>query len=259
MAKMRLYLLETGSLTMDQSNITPGIGTGNKITVPVPAFLIVHPKGNVLFDTGMHPGVMTDPEGTWGVMAKALAPRITEGQKIVNQLANLGYKPDDIKYVVNSHLHLDHAGGNQLFPKATFIVQKNEIRVAFYPEPYQKTAYLRNDFDHPLNYRDIEGEYDIFGDGKLVLWLTTGHSQGHQSLVVNLENSGRFILTADCCFAPENLNLLIVPGSVVWSPDEGIRSLKRIRDARDRDGAFLIFGHDREGWDKLKHAPDFYD
>jgi len=258
MAKMRLYLLDTGSVTLDQNNLTPGRGIGTIVTVPVPTFLITHPKGNVLFDTGMHPGVITDAEGTWGPIAKAAVPHMTEKQKIVTQLAKLGYKPNDIKYVVNSHLHLDHAGGNQFFTNSEFIVQKDEIRVAFYPEVYQKAVYLRKDFDYPLNYKDIEGDYDIFGDGKLVLWVTRGHSQGHQSLVVNLENSGRFILTADCANEPANIDLLILPGTV-WSPDESIRSLKRLRDARDKEEAFLIFGHDPKKWAELEHTPGFYD
>ena len=258
MVETRLYLLDVGSVILDQNGLTPGRGMGTLVTVPATAFLITHPKGNILFDTGINPSVITDSKGKGEVMSKALGLHMTEEQKITNQLAQLGYKPDDIKYVVNSHLHHDHAGGNQFFPKAEFIVQKIEIRVAFYPEVYQKRVYSRKDFDHPLNYKDIEGDYDIFGDGQIVIWSTPGHSQGHQSLVVNLKNSGKFILAGDAVNEPANIDLLIVPGNV-WSPDESIRSLKRLRDARSKGGAFLIYGHDPKQWAQLKHAPDFYD
>lgn len=98
----------------------------------------------------------------------------------------MGYKPDDIKDVVNSHLHLDHAGSNEFFPNAEFLVQKDELRAAYWPEVYQRAGYVRADFDHPLNYNALEGDYDIFGDGRVLIMRGIGHSQGHQCLIVNL-------------------------------------------------------------------------
>jgi N-acyl homoserine lactone hydrolase len=257
MERMKLYLLDMGALTGDMEHFTPGRGEGVKITIPVPAFLITHPKGNVLVDTGMNQGILTDPEGTVGLIAKRTTLHMAESQRIATQLEALGYKPADIKFVVMTHLHFDHAGGLQAFPESKIIVQKIEIRSAFYPEVYQK-GYVRKDFDCPLNFEDIEGDYDIFGDGKLMLRSTPGHSQGHQSLEVNLEKSGKFILCGDAIYMQANLDLLIPPG-IGWSPEASIRSIKRLRDARDKQGAFLIFGHDPGQWARLKHAPDFYD
>jgi len=261
MTNMRMYLFNTGWISLDQTGLTPGRGLGTITKVPTPVALITHPKGNVLFDTGMNPDVIDDPEGTWGLITQVPIPAIPEmekGQDIVSQLAELDILPNDIKYVVSSHLHLDHCGSHRFFPESVHIVQKNEIRVAFYPEPFQKAVYLRKDFDHPLKYEDIEGDYDLFGDGKVVLLETPGHSQGHQSLLVDLENSGKIILTADCANEPDNMDLLIVPG-FCWSAESAVRSIKKLRDIRDKKGAMVIFGHSLEQWNTLKHTPEFYD
>ena len=202
---MKLYPLDMGVLGMDQSNFTPGRGVGIATQVPVSAFLMTHPKGNVLFDTGMDPAVMTDLRGTWGVLADMLTVQITGGQTILSQLRLLGYQPRDIDHVVISHLHMDHAGGIQFFPDAEFLVQKAELRAAFRPEPYERHAYVRSDFDRPVNYNDIEGDYDLFGDEKLIIRYTPGHSQGHQSLEVNLDSGAKFVLCADACYEATNI------------------------------------------------------
>ncbi|NLG95279.1 MAG: N-acyl homoserine lactonase family protein [Acetomicrobium flavidum] len=260
MSKIKLYPIYVGSVAMDKSYLTAGRGIGQIVTVPVPCFLIEHPKGLILFDTGMSKELIDNPDPVKriGPIIRMSTPIMKKGEDIVSQLDKLGIKPKDIKYVVNSHLHFDHAGNNADFPDSTFIVQKTEIRIAYWPEVYQKFAYLRADFDHPLNYQTIEGDVDLFGDGTIQLWLTAGHSQGHQSMVVKLQNSGYFILTGDSCYMKENIDELVLPG-IVWSPDEAIRSLMKMREARDKLNATVILGHDFETWNKIKHAPDYYD
>jgi glyoxylase-like metal-dependent hydrolase (beta-lactamase superfamily II) len=260
MAPIKLYPIYVGAIALDKSFLTAGRGMGQEVTVPVPCFLIEHPKGYVLFDTGMHKSLIDDPTptGRWGPVAAVFKPIMKPGEDIVSQLDKLGIRPKDIKYVINSHLHLDHAGNNEFFPEATFIVQKPEIRAAYWPEVYQRAAYFRVDFDHPLNYKTIEGDYDLFGDGTVQIWASYGHSQGHQSLVVKLQNSGYFVLTGDSCYMKENLEQLVLPG-IVWNPDETIRSIIRMREAREKLGATIVTGHDPEGWAELKHAPEYYD
>lgn len=258
MGEMKLYVIYTGSVKTDRSFATAGRGIGEKIITPVPVFLITHPEGNVLFDTGMDINVIEKPEETWGPASAVFSPIMKEGEDVVSQLEKLGYEPGDIKCVVNSHLHLDHAGGNRHFPNAEFLVQKEELRVAFWPEIYQRATYLRTDFDYPLNYRELEGDYDIFGDGKLIITPTPGHTQGHQSLIVDLENSGKFVLTGDSVYLKENLDQFVLP-AILWSPDETIRSVKKLQYLRDKKGAFIVLGHDPESWEELRKAPEYYD
>ncbi len=258
METMKLYCFYTGSTKLDKSFLTGARGLGQSITVPVPMFLITHPEGNVIFDTGMNVNVIDKPEEIWGFVSYVIVPIMKEEDKPINQLKKLGYEADDIKYVVNSHLHLDHAGSNQFFPTAEFLVQKDELRVAYWPEIYQRGSYIREDFDHPLNYNALEGDYDIFGDGKVVVMRATGHSQGHQCLIVTLENTGTVVLTGDSSYTHENLDQFVLPG-IVWNPDEAMKTINKLRYLRDKKGAMILMGHDPELWDTLKHAPEYYD
>ena len=96
------------------------------IQVPVGFFVIRHPKGNVLFDTGNNDKIIKDPS-YWGALFTALKPVNTPDVAIDTQLQKIGLKPDDIKYVVPSHLHLDHGGNVGKFPNSTIVVQRDEI------------------------------------------------------------------------------------------------------------------------------------
>lgn len=254
---VKLYCFDMGAIRLDKGFITAGKDMGTSMTVPVAAMLITHPKGNVLFDTGIGKGCINDPDGRWGPVAKAFVPIVKEGQDIVSQLAKLGLKPDDIDIVINSHLHLDHAGDNEFFPKAKFIVQRAEIRAAYYPEIFQRAAYIRRDFDHPLNYFEIEGDYDVFGDGVVKCIFTPGHSQGHQSLMVKLDNSGTILYTADACYTRENMDLPILPG-IVWDPTLTMKNVMRFKDMEQK-GIKLITGHDPDVMPSVKKAPDYFD
>src|SRR6202040_548659 len=104
---MRLYVFSAGWLTLDKSGLQTG-ATG-KITVPVAFFLIKHPKGNVLFDTGNNDKIISDPT-YWGPLAAALDPGRSPDVAIDAQLAKIGVKPSDINYVILGHMHQDHAG-----------------------------------------------------------------------------------------------------------------------------------------------------
>ena len=115
---MRLYVFSSGSLTLDKSGLQTG-ATG-KITVPVALFLIKHPKGNVLFDTGNNDKIITDPT-YWGPFIASLDPGRAADVAIDAQLDKIGIKPSDINYVILGHMHLDHAGNVGKFrPRRSF-------------------------------------------------------------------------------------------------------------------------------------------
>jgi glyoxylase-like metal-dependent hydrolase (beta-lactamase superfamily II) len=231
---------------------------GTRITVPVPVFFIKHPKGNILCDTGMRRQIAVDPAGCWGeAKVKNLTPDVKPDEDVVSQIEKLGLTTGDIRYVINTHLHLDHSGCNQFFEKSTFLVQKEELRVAHWPEVYQRGSYYRSDFDHPLKYEELEGDYDLYGDGSVKIIRTPGHTQGHQSIIVDLAKDGPFIITGDSCYLMENMDEEVIPG-IVWNPDQAISSIRKLRYLRDKKSAFIITGHDPVLWSKLKKAPDYY-
>jgi N-acyl homoserine lactone hydrolase len=225
-------------------------------TVPIECFLIVHPRGRLLFDTGLHCETLTNMLGRYGEeRARRFGVHSRPGDDVVGQLARLGLRPADVPYVANSHWHFDHCGGNEFFPEATILVQQREMEAARSPEVLAQGKYRPSprDFEHPLRYQAIDGEHDVFGDGSVLLFPTYGHTPGHQSLRVR---SGRewLVFTADACYTRENMDRQVLP-TVVWDEIEMAHSLRRLRDLRDKQGATTVYGHDADQWQTLPQAP----
>jgi glyoxylase-like metal-dependent hydrolase (beta-lactamase superfamily II) len=121
---MKLYVLDGGrAFVPDMSHFTPEKNVGVPVTIPFSMFLIDHPEGLVVFDPGLN--IDNLPEA----MRKELT--YSSEQRIDRQMARLGYKPEDVKYVILSHMHADHTGGMTSFLNATFIVRKEELRMAW--------------------------------------------------------------------------------------------------------------------------------
>ena len=259
---MRLYMFEAGVLKSQKQYFTLNQGFGDTFDVPVPFFLIDHPKGKVLFDTGNALEVVNNKEEHWGGVIAAYDPVMTEEQWCVNAIKKVGVAPEDISYVILSHLHLDHAGGVGHFPNARYVVQRDEMHFAYVPDPYMKGAYIRKDFDKDVDWLILEGweqdRFDLFGDGSIEIWFTPGHTPGHQSILVNLPNSGPMFFAADACYTQSNLEDGVLPG-LMWSAGETVRSVERMRYLKEARGVKIVTGHDPESWKSVKQAPEYYD
>jgi N-acyl homoserine lactone hydrolase len=245
---MKLYVFDGGHGDMpDMGHLTPGRNAGKPITIPLLFFLVDHPKGLVVFDTGIDhdqpdPFVKRDPQ-----------------LRIDRQIRRAGYEPADVKYVVLSHLHLDHVGGMYLFPAATFVVRRAELRAAWWPDA-SEGGY---DLDTLLKVRDFrymqpdnDEAFDIFGDGSLVCIDTKGHTEGHQSMIVTLPESGRIVLVGDAAQVNENLSDKVPPG-ICWSSHHAVQSIERLQHLQAQ-GALLILGHELSALDSLELAPYYY-
>jgi N-acyl homoserine lactone hydrolase len=185
---MQLYVFSSGHLHLDKSILQNG--ASGKMEVPVAFFLVKHPKGNVLFDTGNNDRLITDPS-YWGPLGQALDPERTPDVAIDTQLGKIGVKPDDVKYVVLGHFHLDHAGNVSKFPNSTIVYQRDEIRAAFWPAPGYAAPYITTDFaplrsalgqDMPSRQKVIEldGDLDLFGDGSVYIHRAVSHTPGSE-------------------------------------------------------------------------------
>ena len=252
-----VYALCGGYIDLDRASFFAGSAAGTRWTVPVGCYLVAHPDGHLLLDTGVHPDAVADPVGRLGERRAGLFKiRSRPTDNVVSQLALLGLAPDDVRYVANSHFHFDHCGANELFPRSTFLVQRPEMDAARLSIGAPPGRYSPNakDFDHPLDYRLLEGEHDVFGDGKVVLVPTYGHTPGHQSLVIREGKAPALVLTEDACYTKENMDRDVLP-MTVWDEREMSRSLATLRDFRDRQGATVIYGHDPAQWEGLAHAP----
>jgi glyoxylase-like metal-dependent hydrolase (beta-lactamase superfamily II) len=249
---MKLYVFESAKMHVPDRGMMSGRPSGVPVTIPVPFYLIDHPHGLALFDTGMK-------LDNWPPQYRQDGDQRPD-QMIDIQLATLGYKPDDIKYVIMSHLHLDHAGGMPFFPNATFIVRKSELRAAWWPERFQ-VHYIFDDYKDTRNFNFIELDdtetFDVFQDGSVLCIDTKGHSQGHQSLVVNLPKSGRFVLTADAAAMAEILDEGVLP-AIAWNAEEALRSLRKMQHMK-REGATVLMAHDPDQWEATSLAPKYYE
>jgi len=259
---MKLYFFEAGVLKSQKQYFTLGLDIGKSFDVPVPFLLIDHPKGKVLFDTGNAFEVIHEKKKHWGGMLAAYDPVMTEEQWCVNAIKKVGVQPEEIKYVLLSHLHLDHAGGVGHFPNAKYIVQREELHFAYTPDYYMKGAYIRKDFDKDVDWLILEGwrddKLDLFQDGSIIIYFTPGHTPGHQSILVNLPNSGPMFFAADACYTTQNIESNVLPG-LMWNAGETVRSVQRMKNLRDLIGATIVTGHDPDGWKQFKQAPEYYD
>jgi len=238
---LKLFAFTSGNVTVPAESFLSG-ETG-KLTVPIPAYMIDHPQGKVLFDTGLNLAIRQDKEKLLGPLAATQDISFPEGEDIVSHLKRLGVEPSSIRYVINSHLHYDHCGGNQHFPLATVILQRREWKAAQNQKLWAAGIYVPADWDHGQDVMEIEGEHDLYGDGKLVLFPTYGHTPGHQSLRVRLE-SGDVVLAADCCYLKRTLEHLHMP-SGAYKMDQARSSVMWLREMQ-ASGARIFFGHDPE-------------
>jgi N-acyl homoserine lactone hydrolase len=266
---MKLYVFSSGALTIGK-HILMDLAPQETIKVPVGFFVVMHPKGNVLFDTGNNDKIITDPS-YWGPAFQRLSPVNTPDMAIDTQLAKIGLKPDDIKYVVVSHLHLDHGGNVAKFPSSTLVVQKDEIRTAFWPEPGMARGYipgdvapLRSDIGEamPNKYKMIQlhGDMDIFGDNSVVVKRWVGHTPGSQMMVVRLPKTGTIILTGDNAYFRENVEKNILPNVVLaYDPPGILRAYEWIRLLQATEKADFFSAHDPDAFKALKKPPEFYE
>jgi glyoxylase-like metal-dependent hydrolase (beta-lactamase superfamily II) len=253
---IRVYALCTGQIDIDRASMVSDLTPGQRWTVPVLSFLVDHSRGRLLFDTGVHCQARIDPVGRLGAeRVKRLGVRSQEGEDVVPQLARLGLAPDDVRYVVNSHLHFDHCGGNEFFPRATFLVQRPELEAARRPGFVPGYSPSPLDFEHALEYRMIDGEHDVFGDGSVVLIPTYGHTPGHQSLVVRDGKGPQLVCAADACYTRDNMDRDVLP-NVLWNPSVMRDSLATLRKLRDQAGATIFYGHDPAQWAVTPRAPE---
>jgi len=227
-------------------------GATGRLRVPVPSFLIDHPRGKVLFDSGLHPDAGRDPEGRLGKVTRYFTVELAPGEDVAGRLAALQIDAAEVSHLVTSHLHFDHTGGNGALPNATVIVQRAEWEAGHDADGVRANFYDPRNYDTGQDVLLVRGEHDVFGDGRVVCIPTHGHTPGHQSLRVRLDR-GDVVLTADACYFRRTLEELRLP-AVMHDCDAMLASLHRLRALRDA-GARLVYGHDPEFWATLPQAP----
>lgn len=227
--------------------------------IPVPAFLIRHPKaGNILVDTGLHPSIASDPQENLGRLGSWMCqPELESGMDVPARLREMGIGPSAIRFVLLTHLHLDHASAIADFPESTFIVTATEWKEAtgglF---PFLK-GYRRQQYDYAFDFRTVEFDseavasystfgrtVDLFGDGSVRLASTPGHSAGHMSVIVRLKDRD-MVIAGDALPRADQLEVgADLPGRM-QDAHNFRRSLQELRLFRQQfPDAVIAPGHD---------------
>src|SRR5450759_3285398 len=245
----RLYILNCGEgLAGDISRWSPGVNVGKSMDFVDNCYLIKHSQGWLLWDTGVTDAIAAMPEGQ-----RPSDPRMTHWKRpktLASQLAALGIKPSDIKYVAVSHTHPDHIGNVELFPQSMLLVQKVEYE---WPNPLGGGRFKP---EHPAT--KLEGDHDVFGDGSVTIISTPGHTPGHQSLLVKLPKTGALLLSGDAVHFKSNWDNRGIPSGNTGQ-EQTATSMQRMAGIIAKENAQLWINHDKAQRDSLKMSPGFYD
>jgi N-acyl homoserine lactone hydrolase len=224
-----------------------------EITIPVSMWVIDHPKGLVVFDTGNNNAIIEGKcKSHWAAgNCDFLKPSQKREDTIDSQLKKLGYSTDQVKAVVTSHSLLDQIGNIMMFPKAVHVILKMDLYQAWWPEKFQRDggAFVMADFDGPdreFNYLELDGDYDLFGDGSITILSTPGHTLGHQSMRVKLAGGKTMVLAQDAIWMKENMEGY--PAGLNYSVKDYNNSINRLKMIRDLENGDIYFGHDQDQW-----------
>ena len=250
---IRLYALDCGHASFKDSGFFSDTGEydGKPGAAAVPCFLIRHPKGTLLWDTGLSDKIAESPngvenEGIHMSMARTLA----------SQLKELGLSASDVTYVAFSHLHFDHTSNANAFGASTWLMNGSDLKWAlgtptpFGVDPVSFSAYSK------AKTKMIEGDYDVFGDGAVRILKTPGHTPGHQVLLLQLRKSGTVILSGDLYHLRDNRKFRRIP-TFNSSRADTLASMDRIeRIVKNRKARFVV-QHDPNDFAALPKFPAY--
>ncbi len=231
--------LHCGTLAAPRSSFKEG-GDDETLVIPVPAWLIRHPKGIVLFDTGMHPDLASDTPFR-ELVSGFFEVGLHDERLVTAQLAARDVDPADVDIVVASHLHFDHTGGLAQIPDARVLIQRDEWEAGVDDDLAAANFFRREEYDLGHDRVLLDGAHDVFDDGTVICLPTPGHTPGHQSLVLRTAER-EVVLCGDCAYFESTLAGGPLP-PIGHDRKLQQRSIKTLR-ARKDDGALVIPGHD---------------
>jgi N-acyl homoserine lactone hydrolase len=260
----RLYVFDCGTLDIADTGrfrLKREEVATDKLSVG--CYLVVHPRGTLIWDTGAVPDAMVTA-GPAPVRYRLLLPdaqerNVTIARPFKAQLAETGYRPADITYVALSHYHYDHSANTNDFASATWLVRQVERDAMFAAKP--------PDLVQPSTYAALRGskttiiktdEHDVFGDRTVVIRFAPGHTPGHQVLYVKLAKTGGVVLSGDLYHYPEERTLNRIP-TFDDNQDQTAATRQALDGFLKKNNAQLWIQHDFTGTAKLKKAPAYYE
>jgi N-acyl homoserine lactone hydrolase len=250
---LRVYLFDCG-LIKGENPLEYGLNKGGvkNPDMVVPCYLIVHPKGTLMWDVGVIPdsafkgdGPVTQTDGS----DTESSPR-----PLLPQLAALGYRPENITYLALSHYHSDHTANANAFAGSTWLVHATERDAMFAAKPEEQSAYnrLRNSKTVILPNTD----YDVFGDGTVVIKSAPGHTPGHQVLALKLPKTGPVLIAGDLWHYAAERTASRAP-QYEANREQTLASRAAMEAYLKQSGAQLWIEHDPETFRRLKKSPAY--
>lgn len=249
---MKLYVLYAGDIICrDVSQLNDGFTDTGEIELANPIFLIQHHKGWLLWDAGLSDELVHQPGGI-----EAWIFHLRMKKTVLEQLNEIGVKPDDIQYFAFSHIHNDHTGNANYFKSAKLIMQEKEYDVAFNKEkkPFNYNDYKELETSEAIK---LNGDYDLFGDGTVRFIATPGHTAGHQSLLLKLEETGYILISGDISYYDKNYRQKGIPTFNI-NKEESLSSIEKVKKLVEEYDAQLWIQHDKARFETLKLSPEFY-
>jgi glyoxylase-like metal-dependent hydrolase (beta-lactamase superfamily II) len=226
---------------MDRSGLISG--DEGPMRVPIPAYLIEHAGSRIVFDAGLPPELRDRDSELSEELAPFFGCDLPPGTNLAERLRSCGVEPRDVDMVVVSHMHFDHVGGSSLVPEAELVLQRAEWEAAVADVAREQYVTV---LDDARPRRLLEGEWDVFGDGRVVVVSTVGHTAGHQSLRLLTDDGREMILCGDACYLQRSLETRTLPPSSFDAAAQ-LASMAWL-DERERSGARLFFGHEPRQW-----------
>lgn len=257
-AEIKLYTLDCGRFEFKGSMgmfSDTGEYDGQSGALVDPCFLIQHPKGTLLWDTGLDDAIAAKPEG---VPYLGGTIQLHVDKTLQSQLQALGLKTDDITYVAFSHFHADHVGNANLFTRSTWIINKAELAAALSPTPPPAVELANFSSYANVKRQMIDGDYDVFGDQSVRILSVPGHTPGSQALLVKLPHAGYVALTGDLYHMRDNRRFKRVP-PVNTERADTLASMDRFEHIVANLHARVVIQHDPEDFKGLPKFPAFLD
>jgi glyoxylase-like metal-dependent hydrolase (beta-lactamase superfamily II) len=261
---MRLYVFDCGLLTISTEGVTRYHVTPSEVgeaRMPVPCFLVAHPKGTLMWDVGVIPDATVEKQTAAGGarydVNSTAAALVTRTLK--SQLAAIGYTPADITYVAISHAHKDHSANLNQFASSTWLVSPAEREFMWKPGNERVEPTFYNALERSKSIAIDKDEYDVFGDGKVIIKAAPGHTPGHQVLVLQLASTGRVMIAGDLYHYPPERTLHRAPPDNEFNVQQSAASRALIEEYLKKTGTTIWIEHDFGANAKLKKAPAYYD
>lgn len=252
---VKLYTFSGGTVQVNQLELfsQDTTYTGQTKVFADAFYIIEHPKGTLMWDAGLPemlvgiPEPYTDPSGAFTVSRK---------DSVVAQLASIDMTINDIDYLALSHTHFDHSGHAEKMKSSTWLVQEAEYNFVTSAEVQKTNADVYNAINDLDDIKKIKGDYDVFGDGKVVIKSMPGHTPGHQVLYLELDNHGPLLLTGDLYHFYENRVHKRIP---IFNYDvkQTMESMDAFEAFAVEKGARVYLQHAKGDFDKLPKAPNY--